>query len=65
MAKIIDLGSLPPDDPIYSAGPVIGAKRFRPSSKTSKATKVVGKSSQPRHLPHAKAVNENKEKDSE
>ncbi len=28
MAKIIDEGSLPPDDPIYSSGLVIGGKRF-------------------------------------
>ncbi len=28
MAKIIDEGSLRPDDPIYSSGSVIGGKRF-------------------------------------
>jgi hypothetical protein len=28
MAKVIDLGSAKPDDPIYSTGPVIGGVRF-------------------------------------
>ena len=36
MAKVIYHGSLPPDDPIYKSGPVIGAKRFYGPSKTGK-----------------------------
>ena len=55
MAKVILKGWARPDDPIYKSGPVVGGKRF------------YGKPASPpkAHLPHAKAVNEEKEKDSE
>ena len=33
MAKVIHHGLLPPDDPIYQSGPVIGGKRFTPPPK--------------------------------
>jgi len=36
MAKHTHRGLLPPDDPIYTRGPVIGAKRFTPPPKTGK-----------------------------
>lgn len=36
MAKVIDLGSAPPDHPIYSGGPEMFSPRaFRPSSTSS------------------------------
>ena len=38
MAKVIHQGLLPPDDPIYTSGPVIGGKRFYGVSKKSKST---------------------------
>ena len=39
MAKVIHQGLLPPDDPIYKSGTVIGGKRFYGPSKTGKAAK--------------------------
>ena len=35
MAKYIDLGELPPDDPIYSTGFIIGGRRLGPPKKDS------------------------------
>jgi hypothetical protein len=36
MARVIRQGWAKPDDEIYTRGAVIGAKRFRPPSKTGK-----------------------------
>ena len=41
MAKVTHFGPAKPDDPIYKSGPVIGAKRFGPSSKSGGGDKAV------------------------
>jgi hypothetical protein len=35
MAKVIDLGLLPPDDPVYSRGLIVKGKQFRSSKKST------------------------------
>ena len=33
MAKVTNRGTAKPDDPIYTSGPIVGAKRFGPKKK--------------------------------
>ena len=39
MAKVIDLGLLPPDDPVYSRGLIVKGKRFRGSKQKTPGEK--------------------------
>jgi hypothetical protein len=36
MAKIVDLGLLPPDDPVYSRGLIVKGKKFRSSNPNTR-----------------------------